>query len=342
MGMADWDGTGSVGSDASGSWLRRRSRLAKALTGFVAVGAVVGGAFALVPRQTHAVAVTSSPHPQTMPMSRNLVPVPALGVPFPGPLGYGGGGVEVTPKIYLVFWGWSRAADPAAVRMQSFVGAIGGTPWAGISTQYYENAGGQVIHVTNPAQQLAGVWFDNVNPIHDNLSTQAIGDEALRGIRHFGITDLADSNVVVAQPQNANDSGFNQGQYCAWHDLSTNAGYQFPPGTPPFAFTSMPYVLNAGSACGKDFINAAPGGDLDGFTIVLGHEIEEAVTDPGAGVATNLGWLDFNDEENGDKCAWVVIGPGAATNITGNDGQSYPVQGLWDNTQLLGLGYCSN
>ncbi|MFN2583072.1 MAG: hypothetical protein ABR498_10070, partial [Candidatus Dormibacteria bacterium] len=189
----------------------------------------------------------------------------------------------------------------------------------------------------NPAQQLAGVWFDNTNPIHNNLSGQEIGNEALRGVQHFGITDFANSNVVVAQPSNANDAGFNSNSYCAWHDWSTD-GYTFAAGTPQFAFTSMPYVLNAGGGCGKDFVNPAPGGDLDGFTIVLGHEIAEAITDPGAGT----GWVDLNGYENGDKCAWMSLGPGAATNIAGNDGRSYPVQGLWDNSAYDGAGYCSN
>lgn len=316
-----------------------RSRVAKrVLIGF-AIVAVAGAAAAMWLRPS--APASHGPHPAILKPLNRLVPVPAAGEPIPGPLQYGGGQVEVTPKVYLVFWGWASSADPVATRMQSFVSAIGGTPWAGIQTQYYETAGGRTVFVTNPAQQLAGVWFDNVDPIHDNLSGQDIANEALRGAQHFGITDFADSNIVVAQPQNANDAGFNSGQYCAWHDWSTD-GYAMPAGSPQFAFTSMPYVLNAGGNCGRDFVNPAPSGDLDGVSIVLGHEIEEGVTDPGAGVATNTGWLDFNGDENGDKCAWVAAGPGAATNITGNDGRSYAVQGLWDNGALFGVGYCRN
>ena len=306
----------------------------------LAGAALLGAAVAFHPSGAVASA-TSVPKPIVMPMVRNLVPVPAAGEPVPGPLLYGGGQVEVTPKIYLVFWGWSNTSDPAATRMQSFVGAIGGTQWSAINDQYYQTAGGVNVQITNPAQQLAGVWFDNVNAIHNNLSGQDIANEALRGVQHFGITDLADSNVVVAQPSNANDAGFNSGNYCAWHDWSTD-GYTFPAGTPDFAFTSMPYVLNAGGGCGQDFVNPAPAGDLDGFSIVLGHEIAEAITDPGAGTSGDSGWIDLNGYETGDKCAWVSFGPGAATDITGNDGKSYPVQGLWDNSALSGAGYCSN
>jgi len=63
------------------------------------------------------------------------------------------------------------------------------------------------------------------------------------------------------------------------------------------AFTNMPYVLNAGGGCGTDFVNPTPTGDLDGVTIVLGHEIAETPTDPGAessiGLVQNGGWFDY-------------------------------------------------
>lgn len=339
--MTDSESTRGADSGARpGSWLKRHKRLARALVAGMAVAGVAGGAVALSPRP--AVATTAAAHPgaNAKPLARSLVPVPALGIPFPGPMTYGGGQVELAPKVYLVYWGWPGTNDPVQSLSQNFVSAIGGTSWAAIDTQYYESVGGQQDHISNPTQLLAGVWYDTTNPIHDNLSMQDIGNEAQRGVQHFGITDLADSNVVVMQPKNANDAGFNQGQYCAWHDWSTD-GYSFAPGTLPFAFTSIPYVLNAGAACGQDFVNKAPGGDLDGVTMVLGHEIAEAITDPGAGVSGNTGWMDLNQEENGDKCAWVDIGPGSAGNITGNDGRPYAVQSLWDNTQLLGLGYCS-
>ena len=80
----------------------------------------------------------------------------------------------------------------------------------------------------------------------------------------------------------------------------------------------MPYVLkieNEGvNDCGEDAVNPAPEGKLDGESIVLGHEIEETITDPGAEdilgsgeSQQNLGgWYDALDaNENGDKCAWV-------------------------------------
>ena len=285
----------------------------------------------------------------------------AAGQPMPVNMAYFGGRVQVTPKIYLVLWGWGQpnafdhtvagnpASDPDGVGalMTRFVAAIGGTTWGDVATQYYQsNYNGSYSTVRNPPHQLAGVWYDNSNPIHDNLSPIDLAREAALAVQYFNATDLADSNFVIATPEKFNDAGFNQGQYCAWHDYTTAAGY---PGVQSgIAFTNMPYVLNAGGGCGKDFVNPAPTGDLDGVTIVLGHEIAETLTDPGAesstGLVQNGGWFDYQGWEIGDKCAWVGDGlqaPGAPFNMIGNDGRGYPVQTLWSNKSLNGVGYCS-
>ena len=287
----------------------------------------------------------------------------AAGQPMPVNMAYFGGHVRVTPRIYLVLWGWGQsgafdhttpgrpASDPdgAGALMNSFVGALGGTTWAGIQTQYYQtNANGSNTFIGNPANQLGGVWNDDTNAIHDNLSGLEIAQEAARAVQHFGVTDLNNSQVIVAQPQKYNEAGFKANNYCAWHDYTTTPYY---PGVQQgISFTNMPYVLNAGFGCGKDFVNPAPAGDLDGVTIVLGHEIEETVTDPGAETYINGtqygGWFDYQGWENGDKCAWVGDGlsssiPGAPYNMAGNDGKRYPVQALWSNNSAQGAGYCA-
>ena len=226
------------------------------------------------------------------------------------------------------------ASDPDGVGtlMARFVAAIGGTTWGDVPTQYYQsNYNSSYSTIGNPPHQLAGVWYDNTNPIHDNLSPIDLAREAALAVQYFYATDLAASNFVIATPEKLNDAGFNQSQYCAWHDYTTAAVY---PGVQSgIAFTNMPYVLNAGGGCGKDFVNPAPTGDLDGVTIVLGHEIAETLTDPGAesstGLVQNGGWFDYQGWEIGDKCAWVGDGlqaPGAPFNMIGNDGCGYPVQ----------------
>ena len=285
----------------------------------------------------------------------------AAGQPMPANMAYFGGKVQVRPKIYLVLWGWGEPgafdhtsagyppSDPDGVGalMARFVAAIGGTSWGNVAAQYYQsNYDGTYTNVGNPTHELAGVWSDNATPIHDNLSPLELAQEAVRGAQHFGITDLTDSQVVVATPQKFNEAGFNQNSYCAWHDFTTPLSY--PGVAPGMAFVNMPYVLNAGGGCGKDFVNPAPGGDRDGVTIVLGHEIAETLTDPGAESSAGLvqygAWFDYQSWEIGDKCAWVGDGlqvPGAPFNMVGSDGATYPVQTLWSDSSLNGVGYCS-
>ena len=329
-----------------------------------------------------AAAANPTHHPLYMPDARNttnpaLQPPPvccipvyqaAAGVPAPVNMAYFGGHVQVTPRVYLVFWGWGQTGafdhatpglptydpDGAAARMTAFIHAFGGTAWAGSQTQYYETVNGQNVNIQNPSNVLAGVWYDNVNPIHNDVSGLELAQEAQRAVAHFGITDLDNSQVVVAQPQKYNEAGFNSGAgYCAWHDYTQPSYY---PGVQPgISFTNMPYVLNSGTGCGENSVNSGFfAGRLDGFTIVLGHEVEETITDPGAEDVINGvnlgGWYDFSAWENGDKCAWVGYTegvappstvPGGLNNMTGNDGKPYPVQSLWSNNSAEGAGYCA-
>ena len=293
---------------------------------------------------------------------------PVAGEPAPVNMAYFGGHVQVRPKIYVVFWGWGEPGafshttpgmpsydpDGAAARMTAFIKAMGGTSWADVSTQYYETIGGQNVYIQNPANVFGGVWYDNANLIHNNVSGLELAQEAQRAVAHFGVTDLANAQFVIAQPQMYNEAGFNSGAgYCAWHDYTEPATY---PGVQPgISFTNMPYVLNSGTTCGENSVNSGYyAGRLDGFTIVLGHEVEETITDPGAEAVVNGqnlgGWYDYAAYENGDKCAWVGYTegiappstvPGGVNAITGNDGKSYPVQSLWSNDSAGGAGYCA-
>src|SRR6202023_2687057 len=101
------------------------------------------------------------------------------------------------------------------------------------------------------------------------------------------------------------------------------------------AFTNMPYVTDAGSSCGQNFVNSGTAGTDDGFTIVNGHEFAETVTDQyPAG-----GWTDSSGNENGDKCAWISTGQGASQNIALTTG-SFAVQSTWANDFGGGNGGC--
>jgi serine protease len=345
------------------------------------------------PCPQNAVGISCTPVPET----------PALGVPFPGNMTYYGGHVQVHPKEYLVYWGWGQSGawpagtncasetitegsssatlpcdpDGAGKYMADFLQQIGGTDWANVSTQYYESDGsGSQTHISNDSNLLAGIWVDDADPNtlpQTNSSNAAgstntltvLGEEAQAAVKHFGITDLADANIVIVQPPGLSDPNAISQGYCAFHDyvwpdVESGVYNGLEQG---IAYSNIPYQLaiNSGATnvCGENAVNSGSQGKLDGFSIVLGHEMEETITDPGAedvvGSGTSPshlgGWYDTLDaNENGDKCAWVGLNaltgqgtvpiPGALGDIKGNGGESFAVQSLWSNAANAGSGYC--
>ncbi|MFN2593770.1 MAG: hypothetical protein ABR579_02635 [Actinomycetota bacterium] len=296
--------------------------------------------------------------------------------------GWGIKGAFIEPcKSEKIVEGNARATlpcdpDGAGKLMADFVYQMGGTKWAGLQSQYYETVGGKQVNIKNPKNQLGGIWVDDSSHLDTTKYTpsalvqqeEGTGDngsrifsqiaaEAGRGAAHFHIAknDLTDANIVVIQPQKFSDPAAADIGYCAWHDMTNKdvEGGVYNGVQPGIPFTNMPYALNNGTGCGQGFVNGAKG-KLDGYTMILGHEIEEAVTDPGGEQilpdGTIMGaWYDpFDANENADKCAWVDAGPipgqtqpGAAGNIKGNHGGSFAVQSLWDNEAANGAGWCS-
>jgi hypothetical protein len=95
----------------------------------------------------------------------------------------------------------------------------------------------------------------------------------------------------------------------------------------------MPYITDAGAACGANFNGLGP---TAGISIVGGHEFAETETD----IFPNGGWLDSRGAENGDKCAWISSHQGASANVTMVNGSTFPVQSLWSNAFKSGQGGC--
>ncbi|HEX3541888.1 MAG TPA: putative Ig domain-containing protein, partial [Acidimicrobiales bacterium] len=105
-------------------------------------------------------------------------------------------------------------------------------------------------------------------------------------------------------------------------------------------FVNMPYIPDAGSNCGMNFVNRGPSGALDGVTLAGGHEYAEVLTDqfPGGG------WSDGYGLEAGDLCAWIPpgTGQGASANLTLTSGP-FAVQSIWGNDfrgGVPGVGGC--
>ncbi|HJX21417.1 MAG TPA: hypothetical protein VJ454_10545, partial [Steroidobacteraceae bacterium] len=241
----------------------------------------------------------------------------------------------------LVFYGsqWTGGGDPngAATYLQNLFRGIGtgGERWSGAMTQYCDGptvpAGATTCnpsntpHVGYPSSgALAGVWFDTAAPSPSNASAAQLAQEAVKGAAHFGNTTPGANRYaqyVVVSPTGTHPDGFNTptANYCAWHNYTTSSYGDI-------AFSNMPYVTDLGASCGQNFVNSGSAGLLDGFSIVNGHEYAETVTDqnpPG-------GWTSLTGQENGDECAWISSGQGAAANVSMGNG-AYAMQSTWSN-----------
>ena len=286
-------------------------------------------------------------------------------------LNYGGGidGIGVTnghEKVYLVFYGsqWGTqgtdsggnvtlSGDPSgeAPYLQKLMKGLGtgNELWSGVMTQYCDGvvAGSQscpassTSHVAYPTGgALAGVWVDESAAAPSAATGHQLGVEAVNAATHFGNTTAAanrDAQYVIISPKGTDPDNYETQGFCAWHDYngdSTLSGGAVSSPDGDVAFTNLPYLTDAGTSCGQNFVNG--NGPLDGVSIVEGHEYAETITDqnpPG-------GWTDATGEETGDKCAWLTPGTsGGSFDLTTATG-AFAMQTTWANDGNSGNGAC--
>jgi serine protease len=274
-----------------------------------------------------------------------------------GNAGPGAIGVETKPAVYLVWWGpqWATGFQTADTDgtlyssktlqsyLDSFFTNVGGSPWAGVQTQYCNGtlAGstscvGGTGFITNPKRQLKGVWTDPT-PVPSDIATLGLAEnlvddpiaaEAMRASAHFNYDPQA-TYIILTPPGTL---GTGEPVYCGYHTQTTSVDGLGNPYNIQYAFipwlnTNYPGLGTSG--CGMHNVNAASNafgnGVFDGWSIVTGHEYAEAVTDPDNFASVQDGWNDAQGNENGDKCAWLNT-----QNIT-LGGHPFAVQPLWSN-----------
>jgi serine protease len=287
-------------------------------------------------------------------------------------LSFGGGidGIGVSsqvPEVFLVVYGsqWGTAGTDSKGNMTlsgDTVGAVpyleslfkglgtGGELWSGTFTQYCDGPGvpiGATVCPTNLSSSslnfiqypggyaFAGIWYDNSGPSPASATAAQLAQEAINAAGHFGRNyDALNryAQYIILSPPGTTPDGFNtsSGNFCAWHDYNTDAGVSSPYGD--IAFINMPYVYDAGSNCGVAAVNTGAQGNLDGFSIVAGHEYAETITDQNpAGGWTNKQGGAHNGQENGDECAWITTGAQEATqNVVMGTG-TFAMQSTWSN-----------
>src|SRR5947207_3617724 len=276
-----------------------------------------------------------------------------------GNAGPGAIGVETTPAVYLVYWGteWANgfttpdtdgklySSKTLQSYLNSFFTNLGRRPWAAVQTQYCRNVPAGTTscagipgadYVTNPKHQLKGVWTDPT-PVPDDIVTLGLAEnlvddplaqEAIRSSAHFQYDPNA--TYIILTPPRPIATG--QPAYCGYHTQTTSIDglgnpFRLQYAFIPFQNKDWPAIGSDG--CGKHFVNptsnAFGNGIFDGYSIVVGHEYSEAVTDPDNFFSVQDGWNDATTSENADKCAWYHL-----QNIQ-LAGHQYAVQPTWSN-----------
>jgi hypothetical protein len=251
-------------------------------------------------------------------------------------LPYGGGPVQHTPHVYLVFWGPKWSSNTATENfVKSFFTDLGQPSdyWSTTVEQYGDKTG----HPTFGKGLLVSTYWDKNTP-EKNVNDTNLGTEAAAAINWLHITDTNNADVVIAAQQGtcfaasggvtfAGNCGTpQQSGYCAFHDWDVNTANS----SLYLPWENLPYQPDAQVGCGQTFINTP--GTNDGYSITGGHELMEAITDP-----IGTGWVDNADTTSGgevaDKCAWggQLWGDNdPAGNVTLGGG-TWAMQSLWSN-----------
>ena len=274
-------------------------------------------------------------------------------------LSYGGGvdGIGVQSghsKVYIIFYGnqWGTQGTDgngnstfsgdsyggAAKAQMMFKGiGTGNELWSAELTQWCDGpnvASGATSCPANanfiPYQSggtLSGVWYDNSVASPSGATAAQLASEAVKAAAHFGNTTAASNRYayyIIMSPKGTNPDAY-QGSYCAWHNFTTSSYGDL-------AYSNQPYNMDSGAGCGVGFVNSGSAGQLDGYTMTLGHEWHEMMSDQNpAGGWTNQTGSTYNGQENSDECAWIAAGSaGGAANVTMGNG-TYTEQASWSN-----------
>jgi hypothetical protein len=226
-----------------------------------------------------------------------IVPRPSGATPMAsgGPLYYHGGAVQNAPRVYLLFWGWTSDPYGEQSYLMNFLSHVGCTSWLRTVSQY---GGGY-------CSSYQGAWSDS-SAIPSSPTDAQIQNEAHAFANYLGVSD-ANAQLVIATPSGHNTSGFGS-SFCAYHGVVSGTA---------LSYTNLPYMPNAGYSCGWGSVT---GSALDGVSIVEGHELAEAITDPQLNA-----WYDPYGSEIGDICAWTGL-----ANVYLN-GSYFAMQPLWSN-----------
>ena len=267
-----------------------------------------------------------------LPLAAVAMPEPAAastivtctGVSAPAPcLDYYGGGLLFSPRVHPIFWGaWWKTKKGAAIQgyVDSLLLGLGTEQdnWTTILNQYGAAISPYYNGISLNGSLLDGSTVDTSNPPPRPTEKQ-IGDEA----DAYGALPGAVIPLVLTPPGVVPQR--DTSKVCAHHSATPqNNGYLW--------WAEVPYAK--ASSVGCNLFN----GTLAGYSILIGHEIAETITDPypNGALDTPPSWLNSQGDEIGDLCEpgfdfGIVFLPKNIFTLklpTGN----FKMQELWSNS----------
>jgi hypothetical protein len=163
-------------------------------------------------------------------------------------------------------------------------------------------------------------------PVPAHYTSTDVFNEIQRLVTAGQIGENSSDIIVVVTPHGSSNTELLAEQGCAAHySYQSLNWFQVQH---HYTYVSVPYLPDLGGSCGAGSVS----GPLDGLSIVVGHEIAEAITDPYSNYDWNIdheaGWVTSLDggAEIGDLCAWIDV-----QNTFLGTGVSFPTQPLWSN-----------
>lgn len=224
---------------------------------------------------------------------------------------YHGGTVMHGTVVEPIFWGtsWSGDTSDKIPGMQLFYSSIGGSSYAGTTSEYTDGGG----HVST-AVSLGATHFDYSAATANGQQTGPVLAEVCSQIS----SPVANGYYPVYT-----DEPRGHARFCAWHSAGTCNGV-----TVQFAFF---FKLDGDGGCDPQDGSGLHSQGLAALANVSGHELSETMTDNHLDA-----WYDSNGSENSDKCAWTFGTP----LLTFNNGSQWKIQGNWSNAAYnAGTGY---
>jgi Phosphate-induced protein 1 conserved region len=242
-------------------------------------------------------------------------------------INYNGGPVlKGTVPIYIIWYGnWNGTGSNTQTTVNlidTLIGGLSNSGYEKINSTYGDNTGN-----VSGAMTLVKQVFDTGSQgtkLRNNKISAAISAQLTSG----NLPTDPNGVYLFLTSSDVSESGFCS-QFCGFHTRQTLNGADIK-----WAFIGNVDRCPSGCEAQTTGPNSTPGsgGGADGMANVIGHETEEAISDPDLNA-----WFDNSGQENADKCNFRFGATQTAANSARFNqtlgGKNWMIQMNWENSR---------